>query len=114
MEGPELYVIVDDYDLVATATGNPLHALVDHLAHARDLGFHLIIARRSGGAGRALYEATLNRMKELNSAALIMSCSRDEGILFGNARPALMPPGRGTYVTRAGEDLIQLGWLPPA
>ncbi|MET9488708.1 type VII secretion protein EccCa [Nocardia sp. NPDC006630] len=113
-KGPELYVIVDDYDLVATATGNPLHALVDHLAHARDLGFHLIIARRSGGAGRALYEATLNRMKELNSAALIMSCSRDEGILFGNARPALMPPGRGTYVTRAGEDLIQLGWLPPA
>ncbi|MFB8002228.1 type VII secretion protein EccCa [Nocardia sp. NPDC056000] len=113
-KGPELYVIVDDYDLVATATGNPLHALVDHLAHARDLGFHLIIARRSGGAGRALYEATLNRMKELNSAALIMSTSREEGILFGNTRPSLMPPGRGTYVTRSGEDLIQLGWLPPA
>ncbi|WP_330183321.1 type VII secretion protein EccCa [Nocardia sp. NBC_01503] len=113
-KGPELYVIVDDYDLVATASGNPLHALVDHLAHARDLGFHLIIARRSGGAGRALYEATMNRMKELNSAALIMSASREEGILFGNTRPSLMPPGRGTYVTRSGEDLIQLGWLPPA
>ncbi|WP_067711760.1 type VII secretion protein EccCa [Nocardia yamanashiensis] len=112
--GPELYVIVDDYDLVATASGNPLHAMVDHLAHARDLGFHLIIARRSGGAGRAMYEATLNQLKELNSAALVMSCSRDEGILFGNTRPALMPPGRGTYVTRAGEDLVQLGWLPPA
>ncbi|MGX1806387.1 type VII secretion protein EccCa [Nocardia sp. NPDC055321] len=110
--GPELYVVVDDYDLVATATGNPLHALLDHLAHARDLGFHLIIARRSGGAGRAMYEATLNRLKELNSAALIMSCSRDEGVLFGNTRPSLMPPGRGTYVTRSGEELIQLGWLP--
>ncbi|MEV6771356.1 type VII secretion protein EccCa [Nocardia sp. NPDC051030] len=112
--GPELYVIVDDYDLIATASGNPLHALVDHLAHARDLGFHLILARRSGGAGRALYEATLNRLKELNSAALIMSCSRDEGVLFGTTRPSLMPPGRGTYVTRAGEDLIQTGWTPPA
>ncbi|MFE6862730.1 type VII secretion protein EccCa [Nocardia sp. NPDC057668] len=110
--GPELYVVVDDYDLVATATGNPVHALLDHLAHARDLGFHLIIARRSGGAGRAMYEATLNRLKELNSAALIMSCGRDEGVLFGNTRPSLMPPGRGTYVTRAGEDLIQLGRLP--
>ncbi|MFJ4658199.1 type VII secretion protein EccCa [Nocardia sp. NPDC088792] len=110
--GPEIYLIVDDYDLVATASGNPMHALVDHLAHARDLGFHVIIARRSGGAGRAMYEATLNRMKELNAASLVMSCSRDEGILFGTTRPALMPPGRGTYGTRAGEDLIQLGWLP--
>ncbi|WP_459955965.1 type VII secretion protein EccCa [Nocardia sp. IFM 10818] len=112
--GPEIYVLVDDYDLVATASGNPLHALVDHLAHARDLGFHLIIARRSGGAGRALYEATMNRLKELNSAALIMSCHKDEGILFGNTKPALMPPGRGTYATRSGDQLIQLGWLPPA
>ncbi|OJF78414.1 type VII secretion protein EccCa [Nocardia seriolae] len=112
--GPELYVIVDDYDLVANASGNPLHALVDHLAHARDLGFHVILARRSGGAGRAMYEATLNRLKELNSASLIMSCSRDEGVLFGNTRPSLMPPGRGTYGTRAGEELIQTGWLPPA
>ncbi|MEV0103079.1 FtsK/SpoIIIE domain-containing protein, partial [Nocardia sp. NPDC050789] len=113
-QGPELYVIVDDYDLVANASGNPLHALVDHLAHARDLGFHLILARRSGGAGRAMYEATLNRLKELNSASLIMSCGRDEGVLFGNTRPALMLPGRGTYGTRAGEDLIQTGWLAPA
>ncbi|WP_040804617.1 type VII secretion protein EccC [Nocardia concava] len=112
--GPELYVIVDDYDLVANASGNPLHALIDHLAHARDLGFHVILARRSGGAGRAMYEATLNRLKELNSASLVMSCSRDEGILFGNTRPSLMPPGRGTYGTRAGEDLIQTGWLPPS
>ncbi|MEV6095035.1 type VII secretion protein EccCa [Nocardia sp. NPDC051981] len=112
--GPELYVVVDDYDLVAAAGGNPLHALVDHLAHARDLGFHLILARRSGGAGRAMYEATLNRLKELNSASLIMSCSRDEGTLFGDTRPALMPPGRGTYGTRASEDLIQTAWLPAA
>ncbi|MTE11615.1 type VII secretion protein EccCa [Nocardia aurantiaca] len=112
--GPELYVIVDDYDLVANAGGNPLHVMVDHLAHARDLGFHLILARRSGGAGRAMYEATLNRLKELNSASLVMSCSRDEGILFGDTRPSLMPPGRGTYGTRAGEELIQTGWMPPA
>ncbi|MGW3540975.1 type VII secretion protein EccCa [Nocardia niigatensis] len=113
-QGPELYVVVDDYDLVANAGGNPLHALVDHLAHARDLGFHLILARRSGGAGRAMYETTLNRLKELNSASLLMSCSRDEGILFGNTRPAPMRPGRGTYGTRAGEELIQTAWASTA
>ncbi|UFS95469.1 type VII secretion protein EccCa [Nocardia huaxiensis] len=112
--GPELYVIVDDYDLVATSSGNPLHALLDHLAHARDLGFHLIITRRSGGAGRALYEATLARLKELNSTALTLSCSRDEGVLFGTTRPSIQPPGRGTLLTRNGEEPIQLGWMPDA
>ncbi|MBL1075126.1 type VII secretion protein EccCa [Nocardia sp. 2] len=110
--GPEIYVIVDDYDLVATSSNNPMHAVVDQLAHARDLGFHVIIARRSGGAARAMYETTLNRMKELNSSALTMSCSRDEGAMFGNTRPFFMPAGRGTYFTRNGEGLIQLGWIP--
>ncbi|MFF3224918.1 type VII secretion protein EccCa [Nocardia suismassiliense] len=111
--GPELYVVVDDYDLVATSSGNPVQALVEHLPHARDLGFHLIIARRSGGAGRAMFEATLARMKDLGSAGLIMSCSRDEGVLMGTTRPSPMPPGRGTYVTRNTEGLIQTAWMPP-
>ncbi|MFF0542605.1 type VII secretion protein EccCa [Nocardia thailandica] len=109
---PELYVIVDDYDLVATNSGNPVAALVDHLPHARDLGFHLIIARRSGGASRAMYEATIARMKDLGSAGLIMSCSRDEGVLMGTTRPGAKPAGRGTYVTRNSEGLIQTGWMP--
>ncbi|MFI6775592.1 type VII secretion protein EccCa [Nocardia sp. NPDC050412] len=112
--GPELYVIVDDYDLVASSSGNPVSALLEHLPHARDLGFHVIIARRSGGASRALYEATVARMKDLGSAALVMSCNKDEGVLFGNTRPGIKPPGRGTYVTRNSEGLIQLAWMPPA
>ncbi|MGO4615582.1 type VII secretion protein EccCa [Nocardia sp. 2YAB30] len=110
--GPELYVIVDDYDLVSTSAGNPVQALVEHLPHARDLGFHLVIARRSGGASRAMYEATLARMKDLGSAGLIMSCSRDEGVLMGTTRPSLMPPGRGTLITRNGEGLVQSAWMP--
>ena len=40
---------VDDYDMVATSSGNPLLVLVDLLSSARDIGFHLILARRSGG-----------------------------------------------------------------
>ncbi|MFQ6393056.1 type VII secretion protein EccCa [Nocardia sp. KC 131] len=112
--GPELFVIIDDYDLVATSMGNPVSVLVEHLPHARDLGFHLIIARRSGGASRAMYEATLARMKDLGSAGLIMSCNKDEGILMGTTRPSIKPPGRGTYVTRNSEDLVQLAWMPAA
>ncbi|SLH88737.1 cell division protein FtsK [Mycobacteroides abscessus subsp. abscessus] len=112
--GPELYVIVDDYDLVATSMGNPVSALLEHLPHARDLGFHLIVARRAGGASRAMYESTMARMKDLGSAGLIMSCPKDEGVLMGTVRPSPLPPGRGTYITRNAQELIQLAWMPAA
>ncbi|RMI31837.1 type VII secretion protein EccCa [Nocardia stercoris] len=111
-KGPELYVIVDDYDLVATSSGDPVQALSEVLPFARDAGFHLIIARRSGGAGRAMYGGVLAKMKDLGSAGLIMSGSRDEGVLMGTARPSAMPPGRGILVTRNGEGLIQTDWSP--
>ncbi|MCW2778488.1 MAG: eccCa1, partial [Frankiales bacterium] len=56
MTGAEAFVVVDDYDLVSTSTGSPLHPLVDLLAQAADVGLHLVVAGRSGGAARALHE----------------------------------------------------------
>ncbi|MFM1724772.1 type VII secretion protein EccCa [Rhodococcus sp. PAM 2766] len=111
--GPEIYVVVDDYDLVATSSGNPLTPLLDYLAHAKDLGLHVIVARRSGGASRALYEPVIARIRDLVPAGIVMSGSRDEGNLVGAIRPSEMPPGRGTFVTRAGTALVQVAWLPP-
>src|SRR5207249_599603 len=48
--GPELFVVVDDYDLVAGQGGSPLAVLAEFLPQARDIGLHLVVARRSGGA----------------------------------------------------------------
>nr|WP_206037672.1 type VII secretion protein EccCa [Rhodococcus sp. HNM0569] len=106
--GPEIYVLVDDYDLVVTSSGNPVAAIVEYLPHAKDIGFHLIVARRSGGAARALYEPVIARMRDLVSAGLVMSGSRDEGNLIGTVRASAMPPGRGTLVTRRGTGLVQI------
>ena len=64
--GPELFVLVDDYDLVASGPANPLRPLLEHLPQARDVGLHLVLARRSGGAGRALYEPIMQRLRELS------------------------------------------------
>jgi S-DNA-T family DNA segregation ATPase FtsK/SpoIIIE len=112
--GPEAFVLVDDYDLVATGPTNPLLPLLDHLAQARDVGLHLVLTRRSGGAGRALYEPLLQRLRELSIPGLVMSGDRDEGPLVGAVRPAALPPGRGWFVTRRhGAHLIQLAHLPP-
>ncbi|MFZ0872980.1 MAG: type VII secretion protein EccCa, partial [Pseudonocardiaceae bacterium] len=113
--GPELYVLVDDYDLVATQGGvNPLAPLLEFLAQAKDVGLHLIIARRCGGAARALFEPVTTRLRELSTPGIVMSGNPDEGPLLGNVKPAPMPPGRGTLVERkAGRQLVQLAWLPP-
>jgi S-DNA-T family DNA segregation ATPase FtsK/SpoIIIE len=111
--GAELFLVIDDYDLVATASGNPLGLLLDVLPFARDVGLHLVLARRTGGAGRALYEPVLQRLKELGAQGIVLSGSRDEGALLGGVRPQPMPPGRGVLVTRRrGSSTVQTGWLP--
>ncbi|WP_327006667.1 type VII secretion protein EccCa [Dactylosporangium sp. NBC_01737] len=107
--GPECFVLVDDYDLVVTGPGNPLDPLLPYLAQARDIGLHLVVARRSGGASRALFEPVLQRLRELSSPGLLLSGDREEGALLGNVRPGPLPPGRGWLVTRRdGARLIQV------
>ncbi|NUT42411.1 MAG: type VII secretion protein EccCa [Thermoactinospora sp.] len=109
--GQDLYVIVDDYDLVATSA-NPLAVLGDLLPQARDIGLHLVLARAMGGAGRGMLDPVVRRLKEMSSPAVMLSGPRDEGQLFGNVRPRQLPPGRGLYVDRrSGEKLIQTSYL---
>jgi S-DNA-T family DNA segregation ATPase FtsK/SpoIIIE len=112
--GPEIYVVVDDYDLASGSTGNPLAPLADLLPHAKDLGLHLIVARRSGGAARAMFDPVLARLRELGAMGLMMSASPDEGVLLGSVRPTALPPGRGALIRRAEPDqLIQVAWTDP-
>lgn len=109
--GAELYVLVDDYDLVA-GDRNPLLTLQNLLPQSREIGLHLVIARRSGGASRALFEPVLGRLRDLNTPGLVMAGDRNEGPLVGNVRPGPLPPGRGWLVTRKeGVRLVQLSWV---
>jgi S-DNA-T family DNA segregation ATPase FtsK/SpoIIIE len=113
-KGPELFVLVDDYDLVVSGPTNPLQPLLEYLPQARDVGLHLVITRRAGGASRSLYEPVIQRLRELSSSGLVMSGPSDEGALIGPVRPSLLPPGRGRLLTRReGVRLIQLAHLPP-
>jgi S-DNA-T family DNA segregation ATPase FtsK/SpoIIIE len=111
--GADLYFIIDDYDLVVAGANNPLLPLLEFVPQARDIGLHLVIARAMGGAGRALYEPLIQRMKEIGSPTLVMSGSKDEGVLAGTVKPEPFPPGRGRLVTRRGAKLIQTAYLPP-
>ncbi|MEV4625499.1 type VII secretion protein EccCb [Micromonospora sp. NPDC049523] len=113
-QGPELYLLVDDYDLVATGGGNPLAALLDLLPQARDIGLHLILARRVAGVARAQFESVLQRLRELDSPGLLMSGNREEGPVFNSIRPTPLPPGRGTLVRRRdGVQVVQTALAEP-
>ena len=112
--GPELFVLVDDYDLVVSGPTNPLNPLLEYLPQARDIGLHLVLTRRSGGSSRALYEPVIQRLRELSSPGLVMSGPSDEGALIGPVKPSPLPPGRGRLITRReGVRLIQLAHQPP-
>jgi len=113
--GAEAYVLVDDYDLVATQQSSPLAVLQPMMAQARDVGLHIIVARRSGGASRASYESVLQSMRDLAMPGLLLSGSPEEGPLLGKLKPQLGPPGRGRMLTRArGVDVIQTAWTEPS
>ncbi|MFG2192526.1 type VII secretion protein EccCa [Streptomyces sp. NPDC048639] len=109
---PDAFVIVDDYDLVASGA-NPLQPLLEYLPFARDLGLRLILARSSSGASRSSFEPVMQRTKELGAQGLILSGDPGEGALMGNVKATRLTPGRGQFVTRKrGAQLVQTGWLP--
>jgi S-DNA-T family DNA segregation ATPase FtsK/SpoIIIE len=113
--GAEVFVLVDDYDLVATQQSNPVSALQPLMAQARDTGLHLTVARRSGGASRAMYETVLQSMRDLAMPGLLLSGNPDEGPLIGNLKPQPAPPGRGRFVSRErGVETVQMAWLEPS
>lgn len=76
----EAFVVVDDYELVATSSGNPLQPFFDLVSQAADIGLHIFLARGMGGAGRAGYwDQIIIRMRDGQHPGLIMSGPRDEG-----------------------------------
>jgi len=101
--------------VVATQQSSPAQALQPLLAQARDVGLHLAVARRSGGASRSLYEPVIQSLRDLAMPGLLLSGSPDEGPLIGNLKPVPAPPGRGRLVSRdRGTEVVQMAWTEPS
>ena len=111
--GPEVFVVVDDYDLVSSGTGDALAPLIDVLPQAADVGLHLVVARRCAGLARAMYDPVLAHLRDSGCMTLLMSGSSEEGAVIGTHRAVPQPPGRGLFVTHAGAQKVQVGWCPP-
>ena len=111
--GAEGFILVDDYDLVSTSQGNPLAPLAVLMPQAADLGLHLILTRRAGGAGRAAYDPILQRFTDLGATGILLSGNPEEGALIGKVKPMPAIPGRAQIVSRdRGLLTAQLAYAP--
>jgi S-DNA-T family DNA segregation ATPase FtsK/SpoIIIE len=109
--GPRLFLVVDDYQLLTMGMGSPLDPLMSLLAHGVYIGFHLIVARSTSGAMRALSDPVIRRMWELGSPGVVFSYPKEEGKFLGEAMPRKLPAGRAQLVTRRGVKLMQTGFV---
>ncbi|MBY8888878.1 type VII secretion protein EccCa [Streptomyces sp. PTM05] len=114
-EGPLLFVLIDDYDLFSGTPGapSPMAPLVPLLAQGLHIGMHLVVARSTSGAIRAMMDPVLRRLWELGNPALLFSYPKEEGKFLGEAKPRTLPQGRAQLVTRRSVKLVQTGLVTP-
>ncbi|MEE1790677.1 type VII secretion protein EccCa [Streptomyces sp. BE308] len=110
--GPQVFLVVDDYDMVSSGMSNHFAPLLDYLAQGAELGLHLIVARSANGAARAMNDPLLRRLLEVNTPAALLSCPPSEGYLFNDTKPRQLPPGRAQLITRRGVVQVQTPLLP--
>ncbi|MEU8472986.1 type VII secretion protein EccCa [Streptomyces sp. NPDC029006] len=109
-QGPRLFVLLDDYDLFVTSSlDSPTTPLVPLLAQGAHIGMHMVIARSTSSAMRAMMEPLLRRVWELGNPALVLSYPKEEGKFIGEAKPRTLVPGRAQLVTRRDVRLVQTG-----
>ncbi|GIG09244.1 type VII secretion protein EccCa [Catellatospora coxensis] len=113
--GPHLFVIIDDYDLLAGGYGSPLEPLLDALPQGAAVGLHLVLARSTSGASRVMMsDPALRRLWDLGTSALLFSYDKSEGSFLGEAKPRRLPPGRAQLVNRRLAPALVHTALQPA
>lgn len=111
--GPEIFLFVDEYMMVANAAAGGFAPLAQHWGNAAQLGMHSIVgctmgqANRQLGAGNSLVK--LNN--DSNSAVLLMDGIRQEGPVLG-VRLEPRQSGRGLLLNTEGQHIIQTPVIP--
>jgi S-DNA-T family DNA segregation ATPase FtsK/SpoIIIE len=104
-----VYVLIDDYELVAGTPMNPLAGLGEIIAAGPDAGVHVVLARSATGMARAVIDPVLSRLLESGAPALLFSGDPYEGSLVRGERAQPLPAGRARLVRRGlRTQLVQL------
>ena len=107
--GPEIFVLIDDEQIVAgwsaganmfraDGKGPAVEGLTKYIDRAREVGLHLIVGRRFPW-GPAMSSPLAGRLIAQTVPTVVMDGARMEGELIRGVRAARQPVGRGIYVT---------------
>ena len=110
--GPQCYLVLDDYDLLAAGAASPAEPLLDMLAYGADIGLHVVVARGAAGSMRAGMDALMRKLTELSVADLMLSCPPSDTPPGSRVKGRVLPPGRAQLATRRGTQLVQTALLP--
>lgn len=108
-QGPELFLVVDDYELLGRGASSPLEPLLPLIPQGVHIGLHVVVARSTSGIMRGMLDPVLRRLWELGTPALVLSYPKEEGKFIGEVAPRRLPAGRAQLVSRRGVRLIQTG-----
>ena len=111
--GPQIVLVVDDYDAVASGGRGPLGPLAAYLPSSRELRLSVVVSRPAAGT-QAVYDQVLQALRDGGATSFLMDGERGEGSLPG-VRPERLRPGRGWWVQRGSRPrLAQAAAFPPA
>jgi DNA segregation ATPase FtsK/SpoIIIE, S-DNA-T family len=105
-EGTEIYVVVDDYDMVGAGQQSPLQPLAQFIPQSREIGLHVVLSRRVAGVSRLLNDPLSTRIRDMGAHGIVLSGDHREGVVLGDERAAQRPPGRGVLVRRGGSPRL--------
>lgn len=114
--GPEIFVLVDreeelhrwDRGGFGADTGHPLLPLVPLVNHGREIGFHLVVARRIAQWMRAVNSPLVGQLYRGSTPGVVMDGDRADGVILGNTKAEAFDPGRGVYVTDTVAAPVQI------
>ncbi|WP_028649448.1 type VII secretion protein EccC [Nocardiopsis sp. CNT312] len=106
--GPELFLVIDDFEMVSGSGPSPLAPLMPMLAQGAEIGMHVILVHAAGGFNRAASDPAIRSLIDFNTPSIMLSCPPSEGMLFGNIRARRMPPGRALWISRRDPVEVQL------
>ncbi|WP_084128036.1 type VII secretion protein EccCa [Demequina sp. NBRC 110055] len=107
-------VIADDFDILSAGNSAPLEPLLPFLPQARDLGLSVILTRPVAGASRALYDSTMQTVRDVGATGLLLSGERSEGALWPGVYAGAAIPGRARIIRRAQPPrLMQVAFDEP-
>ncbi|MGO1054606.1 FtsK/SpoIIIE domain-containing protein [Crossiella sp. CA198] len=105
--GPDLYLVIDDYEIIQRA--EVLDVLADLVPHAGNIGLHLIIA----GRYLSRTDPLLNAVNYGETMVLLLNGDPATPDVITGLNPYTLPPGCAQlYRDNRPTQLVQVGWVP--